>query len=167
MKYYINLQILLCITFAVNTKIIAQLIPDEPPPEIWSEPKFIDSVPEDYFGSLTPSVTGDGRLFMWNISHYIEKSDTGWSEIKETNFPHVGAERPIISFNGERLYYRLYSNGWDLYYSDWERETGTWSEKINCGLNGNENPVFFRVTGICAGSAWVFVKTLLKYVNFS
>ena len=167
MKYIKEMLIFFNITIIITSQSLSQIIPDMQAPEIWSKPKVIKSVPEDYYGSLLPSVTGDGNILTWDGTYYIERTDTGWSEVKLTNFPYINSARTsIISFDGNRSYYRIFSGGWDLYYSDWDRENGTWGDIINCGTGVND-PFDAETHGHQINdTTLIFLKTSLTYISY-
>lgn len=153
--------------FIISSTLFSQIIPDEQAPEIWSEPKVISTLPEDLYGTILPSVTGYGSLLTWNGFDNIERTDTGLSEVKPTNFPDsYGARAPVISFDGKRMYYRIFSGGWDLYYSDWDRANGTWGDKINCG-GGVNDPFDDETHGHqIDDTTLIFIKTSLSFISY-
>ncbi len=134
-----NLKSIFLFSLIYSLNIFCQIIPDEQAPEIWSKPKEISSIPyEEYYGDLIPSVTADGNLLIINGYKYIEKTDRGWSGLKKTEIPYQGIDNSTISFNGTRLYFRIFNRGWDLYYADWNRENNTWGDLTNCGPGVND-----------------------------
>ena len=108
-------------------------------PEIWSEPELIDEI-SDFFPNdeiVSVSVTGDGQKLFIHLADiaYLEKTDSGWSnpEFLNENINSGTVGWPCISPNGERLFFSRYSNGWNLYYSDWDSLMNDWGESKNCG----------------------------------
>jgi len=159
-----KMKITILFLVILQSRFTAQIIPDKQAPEIWSKPEVIRSFPDGYSGTIVPSVNGDGSILTWNGIDYIERTDTGWSESKKTNFPYSG-EAPVISFSGTRLYFRVYSNGWDLYYSDWDRENDSWGDRINCG-NGVNDPYDYETYGHqIDDTTLVFIRTSITFIS--
>jgi len=112
-------------------------------PEIWSEPVILDTVfARPYALQVSASFTSniDTAYFEGGTGIYMSyKKDGKWtSRIKlnnNINDVNIAYRNPSISKDGKRLYFSAWKGygGWDIWYSDWNKQTNDWGEAYNMG----------------------------------
>lgn len=131
-------KILLMLIIILATRLSAQ---DHYPiaPEKWSKPQIVKGIPDYWNGGVVSSISSDGKWLFFDGACYLEKTDTGWSQMKKLNSninQHL-VDHAFISPNGKRLFFRWYLGGYQMYYSDWDSAINDWGVAKNCGPNIN------------------------------
>lgn len=96
-------------------------------PEKWSEPVLVKGIENQY--AIDPYISYDGKTLFFNAYMYVEKTDTGWSEIKQLN---SNIKKSLVRItrmtpDGKTLFFTFYyMDNWDLFYSEWDSLKHDW-----------------------------------------
>jgi hypothetical protein len=139
-----------------STSVMAQTQPMYPEaPEKWSTPEPIIRLSDSLAQAIKPTVTADGKTLYFGSILVTHLTDTGWSRPKKLpdriSYPnYAGADNPVISPDGKRLFFDWYGGGWYLYYADWDSTTNDWGPVQDPGAPLNNPQYGWGVEWGCA-----------------
>ncbi len=135
--------------------------------EKWSKPQVIEVI-KDWGGEAhSSSISWDGKKLFFSGNRYVEKTDTGWSELKTLNNyinQHL-VEAACISPNGKKLFYSWFMGSNDLYYSDWDSTTDDWGVAKSCGAGINTGEYGELGCSMPDDTTIVFLRTHTAFIS--
>lgn len=141
-------SILLLLFASMQTR--AQMQPRYPEaPEKWSKPEpiFCKAITDSFDRAEKPTVTADGKTLYFGSIWVTHFTDTGWSmpqylPIRIADPNYAGADHPIISPSGRRLFFSWFVGAWFAFYSDWDSTINDWGPVQDPGpaINYSPNP---------------------------
>lgn len=145
----VGLQLILLLLFT-SAQTRAQMQPRYPEaPEKWSKPEpiFCKAITDSFDRAEKPTVTADGKTLYFGSIWVTHFTDTGWSmpeylPKRMTDPNYAGADHPIISPSGRRLFFSWFVGAWLAFYSDWDNAINDWGPVQDPGpaINYSPNP---------------------------
>jgi len=135
--------------------------------EKWSKPQVIEVI-KDWGGRANvSSISSDGKRLYFSGQAYVEKTDTGWSEVKRlnSNISQHLVEAACISPNGKKLFYSWYIGSYDLYYSDWDSTIDDWGVAKSCGAGINTGEYGELGCSMPDDTTLVFLRTNTAFIS--